>query len=269
MNKKPLILVTNDDGIEAKGLRSLIGVAREFGDVVAISTQVPMSGMSHAITIKVPLRVNLLEEGPGFKKYLTTGTPVDGVKLAFHSLLERKPDLVLSGVNHGSNSSSSILYSGTMGAAMEGAINHIPSIGFSLLSYDPDADFTGTEHVARRMIKQVLDEGLPEGICLNVNVPNVAIEALKGIKICSQANGYWKEEFQKREDPNGREYYWLTGFFHNREPEGDGIGTDEWALENRYASVVPVSTDLTAHSQIEKMKRALINSDNNFTNGEV
>ena len=254
MKNKPLILVTNDDGIEAKGLRSLVGVAREFGDVVVISSQVPMSGMSHAITIKVPLRVSLEEESAGFRKYLTTGTPVDGVKLAFHSLLERRPDLVLSGINHGSNSSSSILYSGTMGAAMEGAINHISSIGFSLLSYDPDADFGTSVHVARDVIRLVLENGLPQGICLNVNVPAVPLEALKGIRMCSQANGYWKEEFQKREDPNGREYYWLTGFFHNREPEGDGIGTDEWALEQHYASVVPVNTDLTAHSLLEKMK---------------
>ena len=254
MKHRPLILVTNDDGIEAGGFASLIGVAREYGDVVAISAQVPMSGMSHAITIKVPLRVSLVGEEPGFRKYLTTGTPVDGVKLAFHSLLDRKPDLVLSGINHGSNSSSSILYSGTMAAAMEGAVNHIPSVGFSLLSYDPRADFSAAGHVAREVIARVLEEGIPEGICLNVNVPDLPVGELKGIRLCSQANGYWKEEFQKREDPNGREYYWLTGFFHNREPEGGGIGTDEWALEHHYASVVPVNTDLTAHSVLERMK---------------
>jgi 5'-nucleotidase len=254
MKNRPLILVTNDDGIEAKGLITLIRVAREFGDVVAISAQGPMSGMSHAITIKVPLRVKLVEESEGFRKYLTTGTPVDGVKLAFHSLLERRPDLVLSGINHGSNSSSSILYSGTMGAAMEGAINHIPSIGISLLDYDPDADFGPSAMVARDVIRQVLENGLPRGICLNVNVPSVPLEELKGIRICSQANGFWKEEFQKRKDPNGGEYYWLTGFFHNREPEGGGIGTDEWALEHHYASIVPINTDLTAHTLLEEMK---------------
>ncbi len=253
MKNRPLILVTNDDGIEAKGMSSLIEVAREFGDVVAISTQTPMSGMSHAITIKVPLRVILVEEGEGFRKYLTNGTPVDGVKLAFHSLLERQPDLVLSGINHGSNSSSSILYSGTMGAAMEGALNHIPSIGFSLLSYAPDADFGPTQQVAREVIGRVLSEGLQEGICLNVNVPEVPASELKGIKVCSQANGYWKEEFQKRQDPMGKDYYWLTGFFHNREPDGGGEGTDEWALAQHYASVVPVHTDLTAHDMVGRM----------------
>ena len=253
MNNKPIILVTNDDGIEARGLNSLIEVAREFGDVVAISTQTPMSGMSHAITIKVPLRVTLVEEEPGFKKYLTNGTPVDGVKMAFNSLLNRKPDLVLSGINHGSNSSSSILYSGTMGAAMEGAINHLPSIGFSLLSYDPDADFSPAQQVARELIGRVLSEGLPKGICLNVNVPEIPEGELKGIKICSQANGFWKEKFEKRQDPGGKDYYWLTGFFHNREPEGGGEGTDEWALAQHYASVVPVNTDLTAYALLKEM----------------
>jgi len=253
MRNRPLILVTNDDGIKAKGMESLIRVAREFGDVVAISAETPMSGMSHAITIKVPLRVTLVEEEQGFRKYLTNGTPVDCVKLAFNSLLDSRPDLVLSGVNHGSNSSSSILYSGTMGAAMEGAINHIPSIGFSLLSYKPDADFAAAQQVARELIGRVLSEGLPEGICLNVNVPDVPDAELKGLKICSQANGFWKEEFEKRKDPMGKEYYWLTGFFQNREPDNGGEGSDEWALANGYASVVPVNTDLTAHKLLAKM----------------
>ena len=254
INSRPTILVTNDDGIDAGGMKELIKIAREFGDVVVISTQVPMSGMSHAITIKVPLRVKLVEEGPGYKKFLTNGTPVDGVKLAFNSLLERKPDLVLSGINHGSNSSSSILYSGTMAAAMEGAINHIPSIGFSLLDYDPDADFIPSGKVAREVIQMVMDKGLPDGICLNVNIPSVPSEEIKGIRMCSQANGYWKEEFEKRTDPGGHEYYWLTGFFHNREPEGGGAGTDEWALEHHYVSVVPINTDMTAYSMLKKMK---------------
>ncbi len=254
MNHTPLILVTNDDGIEAKGLKELITIAMEFGDVVAISTQVPMSGMSHAITIKVPLRVKVLEQGAGLTRYLTNGTPVDGVKLAFNTLLDRKPDLVISGINHGSNSSSSILYSGTMAAAMEGAINHIPSIGFSLLDYRPDADFSASAKVAREVIQMVLEDGLPDGICLNVNVPAVPVEEIKGIKLCKQANGYWKEEFDKRTDPTGQEYYWLTGFFHNREPEGGGEGTDELALEQHYASVVPINTDMTAYSYLDKMK---------------
>jgi 5'-nucleotidase len=253
-NNRPLILVTNDDGISAGGFEELNRVAREFGDVVAISSQGPMSGMSHAITIKVPLRVRLVEDVPGFKKYLTTGTPVDGVKLAFNSLLERRPDLVLSGINHGSNSSSSILYSGTMAAAMEGAINHIPSIGFSLLDFDPLADFSASGTVAKELIRMVIQRGLPDGICLNVNIPAVPADQIKGMMMCNQANGFWQEEFEKRTDPNGREYYWLTGFFHNREPEGGGKGTDEWALSKKYVSVVPINTDLTAYKVLDEMR---------------
>ncbi len=253
-NDQPLILVTNDDGIEAKGFKELIRIAREFGEVVAISAEVPMSGMSHAITIKTPLRVRLVKEDIGIRTYLTNGTPVDGVKLAFNSIMGNRPDLLLSGINHGSNSSSSILYSGTMSAAMEGAINHIPSIGFSLLDYSPEADFIPSGKVVREVIQLVLDKGLPEGICLNVNIPAVPAEEIKGIKICSQADGYWKEEFEKRTDPNGQTYYWLTGFFHNREPDGRGVGTDESALAQHYASVVPIDTDLTAYSLLKKMK---------------
>jgi 5'-nucleotidase len=254
MIQNPLILVTNDDGIQARGMEALISVARKFGDVVAISSREPMSGMSHAITIKVPLRVKLVSEEPGLKRYITNGTPVDGVKLVFNSLAERKPDLLLSGVNHGSNSSSSVLYSGTMAAAMEGAINHIPSIGFSLLDFNPDAEFNASSKVAEEVIQYVLETGLPDGICLNVNIPALPYEKIKGIRICSQANGYWKEEFEKRTDPNGAEYYWLTGFFHNREPENGGTGTDEWALKNSFVSVVPINTDLTAYDLLEKMK---------------
>ena len=254
MNHTPLILITNDDGIEANGFKTLISVAREFGDVVAISSQAPMSGMSHAITIKVPLRVKLVEESPGFKKYLTNGTPVDGVKLAFNSLMEQKPDLLISGINHGSNSSSSVLYSGTMAAAMEGAINHIPSIGFSLLDFSPQADFSASGEIARKVIGKVLTDGLPDGICLNVNIPAIKLEEIKGVRMCTQANGYWKEEFEKRTDPMGQEYYWLTGFFKNREPDGEGEGTDEKALEEHYVSIVPIDTDLTAHPYLQKMK---------------
>ena len=254
MNRSPLILVTNDDGIHASGMKTLISVARKFGEVIAISSQEPMSGMSHAITIKVPLRVNLISKEPGFTSYVTNGTPVDGVKLVFNSLCDRKPDLLVSGINHGSNSSSSVLYSGTMAAAMEGAVNHIPSVGFSLLSYAQDADFSASGKVAEEIIQQLLERRLPDGICLNVNIPNLPSGELKGIRMCSQANGFWKEEFEKRTDPNGSEYYWLTGFFHNREPENGGTGTDEWALKNSYVSVVPINTDLTAYEVLEKLK---------------
>lgn len=254
MNERPLILVTNDDGMYAGGMEALIAVARKFGDVVAISSREPMSGMSHAITIKVPLRVKLISEEAGLTRYECNGTPVDGVKLVFNSLSKRKPDLLLSGINHGSNSSSSVLYSGTMAAAMEGAVNHIPSIGFSLLSFDPDADFTASVIYVEEVIRHVSENGLPDGICLNVNIPAIPSEEIRGIRVCSQANGYWKEEFEKRTDPTGSEYYWLTGFFQNREPENGGTGTDEWALKNAYVSIVPITTDLTAYGALERMK---------------
>jgi len=254
MNQSPLILVTNDDGMHAAGLEALIKVARRFGKVIAISSREPMSGMSHAITVKVPLRVQLISEEPGLSRYVCNGTPVDGVKLIFNSLSDRRPDLLLSGINHGSNSSSSVLYSGTMAAAMEGAVNHIPSIGFSLLDFDPQADFSASSIYAEEVIRHVLENGLSDGVCLNVNIPRLPMEKIRGLRICRQAKGYWKEEFEKRIDPNGAEYFWLTGFFHNMEPENGGEGTDEWALKNGYVSVVPISVDLTAYEVLDKIK---------------
>ena len=254
MNKRPLILVTNDDGMHAKGLEALISVACQFGEVLAISSREPMSGMSHAITVKVPLRVQLISEGPGLARYVCNGTPVDGVKLIFNSLSDRRPDLLLSGINHGSNSSSSVLYSGTMAAAMEGAINHIPSIGFSLLDFDPEADFSASAVYAEEVIRHVLENGLMDGVCLNVNIPRLPYDKIHGLRVCRQARGYWKEEFEKRTDPNGKDYFWLTGFFHNREPDNGGEGTDEWALKNGYVSVVPINTDLTAYGELDHMK---------------
>jgi 5'-nucleotidase len=253
-NRSPLILVTNDDGMHAKGLETLITVARRFGNVIAISSREPMSGMSHAITVKVPLRVQLISEEPGLTRYVCNGTPVDGVKLIFNSLSNRRPDLLLSGINHGSNSSTSVLYSGTMAAAMEGAVNHIPSIGFSLLDFDPQADFSASAFYAEELIRHVLENGLSDGVCLNVNIPKLPLEKIRGLRICRQAKGYWKEEFERRTDPNGAEYFWLTGFFHNMEPENGGEGTDEWALKNAYVSVVPISTDLTAYEVLDNLK---------------
>jgi 5'-nucleotidase len=254
MNRSPLILVTNDDGMQAAGLEALIRVARQFGEVIAISSREPMSGMSHAITVKVPLRVNLISEEPGLTRYVCNGTPVDGVKLIFNSLSSRRPDLLLSGINHGSNSSSSVLYSGTMAAAMEGAVNHIPSIGFSLLDFNPKADFSASSFYAEEVIRHVLENGLSDGVCLNVNIPRLPMEKIRGLRICRQAKGYWKEEFERRTDPNGAEYFWLTGFFQNMEPENGGEGTDEWALKNGYVSVVPIGTDLTAYQEVDKIK---------------
>lgn len=253
MKEKKLILVTNDDGVNAKGIKCLIEVAHEFGDVAVVAPKEAMSGMSHAITIKNPLRIKKLTEEEGYTVYSCTGTPVDCVKLAFNQLLERRPDLVLSGINHGSNASASVVYSGTMAAAMEGCVNFVPSIGFSLSSFDADADFSGAKIIARQVIERVIKEGLDDGVCLNVNVPEMNGEAIKGIKIVRQSKGHWKEEFDRRMDPHKGEYFWLTGYFHNAEPDSED--TDEFVLKENYASIVPVSVDLTAHNYIEKLKK--------------
>ncbi len=253
MIKEKLILVSNDDGVDAKGLKTLVEVASRFGKVVVAAPAEAMSGMSHAITIKTPLRAKRIQKSNSIEVYRCAGTPVDCIKLALNQLLDgRMPDLVLSGINHGSNSSSSVVYSGTMAVAMEGCINQIPSIGFSLLSYDPDADFTTAAGVVEKVIENVLSNGLPEGICLNVNIPSVDLENLKGIKVCRQAKGLWKEEFVKRVDPHQGEYYWLTGYYLNLEEESDD--TDEYALARNYATVVPIKIDLTAYTAMNELK---------------
>lgn len=252
MKKKKLILVTNDDGVDAKGLKALIDTARKAGKVVVVAPAYPQSGMSHAITVKKPLEVEKITEEEDFVLYKCYGTPVDCVKIAFNQLLDQKPDLLVSGINHGSNSSSSVFYSGTMGAAIEGCINEIPSIGFSLLSFDPDADFSASQHFAKKIIGKVLSNGLPKSICLNVNVPPVSDEKIAGVKIARQTRGFWKEEFDKHTDALGRNYYWLTGNFHNSEP--DASDTDEWALNNNYVSVVPLRIDMTCYNTLDIIK---------------
>lgn len=246
MSKEKLILVSNDDGVAAKGLKTLVKAASKFGKVVVVAPAEVMSGMSHAITIKTPLRARRIEKSSSLEIYSCQGTPVDCVKLAINQLLDGNlPDLVLSGINHGSNSSSSVVYSGTMAVAMEGCINQIPSIGFSLLSYDPDADFDAAGIIVEKVISNVLENSLPAGVCLNVNVPDVPYNELKGIKICRQAKGLWKEEFVKRVDPHKSEYYWLTGYYLNLEEDSED--TDEYALSKNYVSVVPIQIDMTAY----------------------
>jgi 5'-nucleotidase len=247
-----LILITNDDGLYAVGLKTLLEVMEEFGKVVLVSTLESMSGMSQALTVKTPLRVKLLEETDKHMFYTCNGTPTDIVKLAINQLLERKPDLVVSGINHGANASVSVLYSGTMAAAIEGCLYGVSSIGFSLNNFSPTADFSACKKYIRIIVEMVKSNPLPENICLNVNIPASPAEEIKGIRICRQSRGNWKEEFEKRKDPMGKTYYWLTGLFNNHEP--DSIDTDEWALAHNYVSVVPVSTDMTAHGYLDKLK---------------
>ncbi len=252
MTKDKLILVTNDDGLDSLGIASLVESMSSLGEVVVVAPNESQSGMSQAITVKHPLRVKQAQLN-GSKSYAVNGTPTDCVKLAFNRLLPRRPDLLVSGINHGSNSSTSVLYSGTMGAALEGCVNGVPSIGFSLISYDPKADFTTAKKFAAKIAARVLQEGLPLHTCLNINIPDVTEEQIKGILICRQTMGFWQEEFDRRNDPMGHEYYWLTGEYFNREP--DAADTDEWALKNNYIAIVPLKIDLTSYSTIDLIKK--------------
>jgi 5'-nucleotidase len=254
--KKPLILVVNDDGINAPGIRKLISIINDFGEVVVVAPDGPQSGKGHAITIESTIRCDkvIIDDGPQ-TEYSCSGTPVDCVKLAVNKLITRKPDLCVSGINHGSNSSINVIYSGTMSAAVEGALEGIPSIGFSLLDYSHEADFSEGERYIREITQSVLNNSLPDGVCLNVNIPkSVDDKKIKGVKICRQAKANWVEEFDEREDPKGRKYYWLTGKFVNYDKGDD---TDERALENHYISVVPVQFDVTAYHAISKLNTIL------------
>lgn len=251
MQERPLILVTNDDGITAPGIRSLIQILNKIGEVVVVAPDSPQSGMGHAITVDNVLHCNpiTIDDGPQLE-YSCSGTPADCVKMGINEILNRKPDLCVSGINHGANSSINVIYSGTMSAAVEAGIEGIPAIGFSLLDFDWHADFRAAKEFVEKITLNVLLNGLPEGIVLNVNIPKLKQEEIKGIKICRQANGYWKEDFDKRKSPFGKEYYWLSGEFVNKDR---GENTDVWALENGYISVVPVQFDLTAHHMIQKL----------------
>jgi 5'-nucleotidase len=248
---KPLILITNDDGIVAPGIRALIAVMKEIGEVVVVAPDSPQSAMGHAITINNTLKLERVHiDSEIEQEYSCSGTPVDCVKIAVNELLKRKPDLCVSGINHGSNSSINVIYSGTMSAAVEAGIEDIPAIGFSLLDYSWDADFEPIKKHLKQIALQVLHKGLPEGVVLNVNFPKLSQDAIKGIKICRQAKAMWQEEFDKRTNPQGKEYYWLTGKFVNQDK---GTDTDEWALANGYISIVPVQFDLTAHHAIQSL----------------
>lgn len=259
MKKKPLILVTNDDGISAPGIRALISVMKELGEVVVVAPDSPQSATGHAITINNTLYVNKVAIDPDIDaEYSCSGTPVDSVKFAVAELLHRKPDLCVSGINHGSNSSINVIYSGTLSAAVEAGIEGIPAIGFSLLDYNWDADFEPVKSAVRKITQQVLENGLPEGVILNVNFPKLAEKDIKGIKICRQAKAMWEERFDKRQSPMGRDYYWLTGKFVNLD---NGEDTDEWALANGYISVVPVQFDLTAHHAMQTLNSWDLNAD--------
>lgn len=252
MEKPVNILVCNDDGISSPGIRALVEVARDFGNVTVVAPDSPQSGMGHAITIGTPLRVHRYHLMDGVDAWECTGTPVDCVKLATGVIMKDKPDLLVSGINHGANYSISVVYSGTMSAAMEGAIEGIPSVGFSLCDHSWDADFTASKEVVRTVIRAMLESEPARDTLLNVNIPKGSTESLKGIRVTRQAIGRWVEEFEERKDPHGQPYYWLSGEFRQ---EDDGEDTDTWALNNGYVSVCPVEYDLTAHHSMHEFNR--------------
>lgn len=247
---KPIILVTNDDGITAPGIRNLIEAMEGLGTIVVVAPDSPQSGMGHAITIGKPLRMNKVDIFDGIDAYQCSGTPVDCVKLATNQILHRKPDICVSGINHGLNSSINVIYSGTMSAAMEAAIEGVPSVGFSLADFSFEADFSIAKKVARTIVSKMLEKELAPHTLLNVNVPKVTESDFKGIKFCRQANAKWGESFEHRKDPHGKDYYWMVGNFICKD---EGIDTDIYALHGGYASVVPVQFDLTDYTMKEKL----------------
>lgn len=250
--KRPLILVTNDDGIFAPGIRALVEAVKELGEVVVVAPDKPQSGMGHAITIGHPLRMSAVSLLDNVEAYQITGTPVDCVKIAVDKVLQRKPDICLSGINHGPNHSINVIYSGTMSAAMEASIESIPSIGFSLNDLTFEANFDGAQEYARVITEKILSGKWDKHICLNVNIPAVNTLDIKGIKVCKQAYAKYEEDFEERKDPAGRKYYWLTGEFVNFDK---GKDSDVWALENDYVSVVPVQFDLTNYLLKKKLEK--------------
>lgn len=256
-NERPVILITNDDGITAPGIKNLVEAVKDLGDIIVVAPDKPQSGMGHAITIGFPLRLTKMSGLFGeIEAWQVSGTPVDCVKLAVDKILKRKPDICLSGINHGANHSINVIYSGTMSAAMEASIEGIPSIGFSLLDFQYEADFTASRHFVHKIVKDMLETEMDKHFLLNVNIPKVSLEEMKGIKVCRQAYAKYDESFDERQDPSGKKYYWLTGKFINHD---EGTDTDVWALENNYVSVVPVQFDLTNYTLKKDLEKTWTN----------
>ena len=252
--EKPVILVTNDDGVTAPGIRNLVEAVKDLGKVVVVAPDKPQSGMGHAITIGFPLRLQRVHLMDDVETWQCSGTPVDCVKLAVDKILHRKPDICLSGINHGANHSINVIYSGTMSAAIEASIESIPSVGFSLLNMSMEADFSGAQKYARLIVEQLLKTKQDKHLCLNVNFPNVDASLIKGVKLCRQAYAKYVEDFNERTDPSGKNYYWLTGEFKNFDK---GKDTDVWALEHNFVSVVPVQFDLTNYTLKKQLETKL------------
>ena len=251
MNKKPFILISNDDGFRAKGLNCLVDMLKDMADILVCAPETARSAFSRAITVKSPLRLKLRKDEEHLQIYSCNGTPVDCIKLALHQLCtERKPDLIIGGINHGDNASVNVHYSGTMGVAFEGCMKYIPSVAYSICDHSEDADFAPLTQYIRSITQKVLQEGLPLGVCLNVNFP--LAQNFNGVKICRMAKGTWDKECAKFTHPIGFNYYWLTGWYKNDEPQAQD--TDSWALENNYVAITPTTIDVTSYDMIERMK---------------
>ena len=249
-NERPLILISNDDGITSKGISELVKSLRPLGDLVVMAPDRARSGAACALTVTEPIHYQLLRQEPGLMAYKCSGTPTDCVKLAFHTVLQRKPDLVVGGINHGDNSSVNVHYSGTMGVVMEGCMKGIPSIGYSLCDHDPEADFDPLKPYIQRITKEVLKQGLPFGTCLNVNFPKGT--EYQGVRVCRMANGTWGNELVKCHHPRQYDYYWMVGEYTNDEPEAED--TDNWAVTHHYVAITPTTMDVTAYGLMEQMK---------------
>jgi 5'-nucleotidase len=247
---KPLILITNDDGHDAQGIEILTRLMMQIGDVVVVAPDGPRSAQSNALTVTHPIRFKKIEEKEGLVRYSTTGTPTDCVKLALNEIVERTPDLVVAGINHGSNSAINVIYSGTMGAVLEGCENGILSIGFSICDHSLETDFSHFEKYVLQITRETLKNGLPHATCLNVNAPRGEIA---GVRVSRQCDGRWTKEYAKRTDPRGGSYFWLTGNFENHEPQSED--TDEWALDHGFISIVPTKIDLTAYDAMEQVRK--------------
>lgn len=253
-NKRPLILISNDDGYNFAGIQSLISIARQLGDVFVVAPLQHQSGMGSAITILTPLRAYKVSEDPGLTVWAVDGTPTDCVKMALDQLLEgRTPDLLLSGINHGYNTGVNTIYSGTMGVAFEGAAHHIPSVAFSYGLHDIHIDFTSCTPWIRQVIERVLERGLPSDVCLNVNIPHC--EQIHGIKVTTAGMGYWHKEYERRVDPFGRDYYWMTGQYKLDNPNDEN--TDIHWLERGWIAATPCRVDQTAHDHLTTMNALL------------
>ncbi len=249
-DNKPLILISNDDGYQAKGINELITFLRPLGELVVMAPDSARSGMSCAITADRPVRYSLVRKEEGLTVYKCTGTPADCIKLAAFDVLDRQPDVIVGGINHGDNSTVNVHYSGTMGVVIEGCLRGVPSIGFSLCDHAADADFSPLKDSIRRITEGVLRNGLPVGVCLNVNFPKG--KDFRGIRICRQTVGKWENEWEKRQRPHGGDYFWLTGNFVNGEPENED--TDQWALSHGYVAITPTRIDVTAYDMIDKLQ---------------